>query len=657
MGVKAVGSNYAGEAYEVDEVVGKTISKDLYKVRTGIRAPEEGIVHLAIGDIEKNNEGEEAQENIGAIGLELKKANLKTAVIGNADYNNLEHREAALLAMDDLGIVSSGKVSRDLNKEDPNKPLGIATDYERLYQAWEDSYPQADLIVIENGDLARLRTSYALMTEEAYQQEKMESLQKADQFLGRLQADLDLRQTLVIIVSPGASKEDLLENYYLAPIILNSTKEDDQQRGLVTSNSTRRMGIVKNTDVQATIFNFFDIETTKSYAGSPIQIKKADNVEDYLTKESNQIRTTNLLRQPVLSSFVTLIIILIIVAVGLLYFRWAINPLIKNVIRTIILFVLSAPLALLLQPIVVQVGPGLVVVVSVLLLILITGALVYIDQKNNLPLALICFLTSLLIVGDIIIGSPLMRRSILGYSPVIGARFYGLGNEYMGILLGASIIGLTSFLEQGLKSLSIRSKWISSLLLAFVVFVIGYSKLGANIGGTVAAIIGFGITLIWISGVKISWKKIAAILAVALVAIFTLALVDAYLLGGQSSHLGRVFSVAGKGDLQQAYYILLRKISVNMKLIRYTIWSRVILVAIVAFPILLMRSAGITERLRREYPFLIYGISGTSIAALVAFIVNDSGVVAAATTITFAILGLLYIIFKETELYYEEMKD
>jgi len=46
-----------------------------------------------------------------------------------------------------------------------------------------------------------------------------------------------------------------------------------------------------------------------------------------------------------------------------------------------------------------------------------------------------CFRVAL-IVGDIVLGNALMQVSILGYDPIVGARFYGIGNEYMGLLAG-----------------------------------------------------------------------------------------------------------------------------------------------------------------------------------------------------------------------------
>ena len=42
---------------------------------------------------------------------------------------------------------------------------------------------------------------------------------------------------------------------------------------------------------------------------------------------------------------------------------------------------------------------------------------------------------------DIVRGAPLMSSSMAGYSFVEGARYYGIGNELMGTMLGATLVG------------------------------------------------------------------------------------------------------------------------------------------------------------------------------------------------------------------------
>ena len=65
-----------------------------------------------------------------------------------------------------------------------------------------------------------------------------------------------------------------------------------------------------------------------------------------------------------------------------------------------------------------------------------------------------------------------MRYSPLGYDPVGGARFYGIGNEYMGVLVGSSILAWA--LWAGKKASSSRMhQALGFLLFAGLLLLIG----------------------------------------------------------------------------------------------------------------------------------------------------------------------------------------
>ena len=49
--------------------------------------------------------------------------------------------------------------------------------------------------------------------------------------------------------------------------------------------------------------------------------------------------------------------------------------------------------------------------------------------------------TTVVILVDLYTGTRLQEGSLLSYDPLGGARFYGVGNEYMGVLISAAICG------------------------------------------------------------------------------------------------------------------------------------------------------------------------------------------------------------------------
>src|SRR5690606_41788159 len=77
--------------------------------------------------------------------------------------------------------------------------------------------------------------------------------------------------------------------------------------------------------------------------------------------------------------------------------------------------------------------------------------------------------------------------------------------------------------------------------------------------------------------------------------------------------------------------VALRKAATNLKLVQYTIWSRVLIATLIAFVFLLYRPVGLFRQLTAQKPYLGRGIEAALVGALVALVASDSRVLAAAT--------------------------
>jgi hypothetical protein len=85
----------------------------------------------------------------------------------------------------------------------------------------------------------------------------------------------------------------------------------------------------------------------------------------------------------------------------------------------------------------------------------------------------------------------------------------------------------------------------------------------------------------------------------------------------------------------------------NLRLLRYTIWSRVFLASLGGLILLFYRPTGRMQAFRKQYPYLFQGLVGIVVASVVALIFNDSGVVAAATVMVLGAPPLLYVFLDE----------
>ncbi len=81
----------------------------------------------------------------------------------------------------------------------------------------------------------------------------------------------------------------------------------------------------------------------------------------------------------------------------------------------------------------------------------------------------------------------------------------------------------------------------------------------------------------------------------------------------------------------------------NFKLIRYTIWTKVFLVSLGGLVLLFYRPLGRMQSFKAKFPFLYTAFVGITVASIAALVFNDSGIVAAATTMVFGALPLLYL--------------
>ena len=64
-----------------------------------------------------------------------------------------------------------------------------------------------------------------------------------------------------------------------------------------------------------------------------------------------------------------------------------------------------------------------------------------------LPLIVVSGLTTIVLVVDQWLGAPLSFAGTFGYSPLYGARYYGIGNEMAGLLLGSAMVACALVLD------------------------------------------------------------------------------------------------------------------------------------------------------------------------------------------------------------------
>ena len=182
--------------------------------------------------------------------------------------------------------------------------------------------------------------------------------------------------------------------------------------------------------------------------------------------------------------------------------------------------------------------------------------------------------------------------------------------------------------------------------------MLGHPSIGANFGGMVsAAVTSVAIAAMAIARRPLSARQncsrcssLAALAGVSLAAMgasVALILLDAR--NPEASHIGRAWRTLTQqaGGSGQLAAIVLRKLAMNIRLLRYTAWTQVLIAFLVILGAMAAGARGAFQRFRRDHFGLYAAFMGGLAGALAAMAVNDSGVVACATLAMMPTLAML----------------
>lgn len=607
-----------------------------YKLYTGREVPDSAIVQLDIARIIEENKKLNYDVKPGLLGEILKNNGIPVHVLGNADTADEKNRMASLIAMDFNGIVHSGYVAADINIRDEESPFFLKTDYDVLYRKFAELEREGGFIVIHLGDTVRANDMAYFAAPELYKDYRIKALKECDKFIGKIVESLDLKKDLLLVVTPFPSYNGFKEKKLLTPFIAVGPQLSS---GLATSSTTRRPGVIANVDLAPTVLSFFQIPVPVEMVGHPIESVNFTGSYDHLVSLNRKIIFTYTFRPYFIKSYVAMQIAVSLAFLFLIYYG-------KNYLAFIIPFLQASmvmPLTFLLIPLI----PGenlhyqfFWAIAIAVLAVMITSR----SEAASRAVSLISLSTALAISCDIIWGGKLLGSSVLGHDPIAGARFYGLGNEYMGVLVGSTIIGVTTALDN-LKIGRKLSVAVVILIFSASFYLISSPSFGSNVGGAITACGAYLTTLILLCGLKLNFKTFAGILTVT--AFFTLLLFLFSYIAGPPSHISQTVDLLRESGVKAAVSIITRKVSMNYRLFKYTPWTRALVTTIAALVSLSVRPPDTMKKIFKKHPNFSAGFTGTSMGSILAFIFNDSGIVAAGTMAVFLGLPVLLFIAEE----------
>jgi len=290
--------------------------------------------------------------------------------------------------------------------------------------------------------------------------------------------------------------------------------------------------------------------------------------------------------------------------------------------------------------------------VSVALALVIAGAaLLGCRHRGPLaPLGVICLFTVAVLGVDVMTGSGLQLETPFGLSVLEAGRFYGIGNEALGIyglsgLFGAAWLALVLLRRRarlaasGGGQPSRRPAVLAVAAVAtFTVFASGWPGFGGKVGGTIAMVPCFLLLAIAVAGVRLNWRRVLLV-AVSGLALFAVFALISYLVPATGHSDIGVF--AGNTLHGRSGGLLLRKINSNLGSLSVNAFSPLIpIVAIVTglmlwrpawFRLTTMPAAFAAEPLLRPVLGVLW------LMPVLGWLANDSGVIVAAAVLPFAL--------------------
>lgn len=463
---------------------------DRYTRLTGRQANEQAIIVAEIGYLAANNAGQTYRAEIGRLGDVLAEHGVRTAVFGNRDVEKFTLRDAALMLINSEGTVPHGDITERLHQQDPDRPYGFATDttilmrrlseflavqdqsvhaaesnsqtdYQANLQTNLQTNPRTDLmqslthkrnttadpavIMIEYGDWFRLDQERRYYRPEEWLQARDRELSKLDEWIGGLRSYLDAellrsgRRAQLWLMSPQPHGQAAHAKLHVTPFLIYDTAASAES-GLWTSPTTKRTGLISLHDLGPSLLAALGIEAGEGWMGFPVRrilFQDGDALghlawllQDVMKMQHvYELRTMTVIPFVTYEVFVLLISLLLVVMGWRKALRWMRVPLFT---------LLTAPLIILLlgwHPEIEPINQLLILVFAAILLSVLWTLL-----SSLTSLIIISAVTTLVLMLDGWLGAPLVKYSIMGYDPMIGARYYGIGNEYMGVLVGCTIL-------------------------------------------------------------------------------------------------------------------------------------------------------------------------------------------------------------------------
>jgi hypothetical protein len=629
-------------AFSAFESVSGVPARDLYLQYFGIAPGDASILYAGQPRQVLVNSVAGDSAVVGALGTAAHTAGVRTAAIGNGDFGmwavpGSTSRPAGIAVADESGRADAGDVSTKMLATDPSAPFGARANVEAIVEEYRlvTAGGGAGLVVIDPGDLARANAITSVVTSAAAARTRAAALASTDRVVGGVVSasgpnDVVIVLTQAVLAQPG-----------VAPGFGSAVIFDGSGAGIGASPSTHRDGLVTLMDVSTTVVGFLGGTPPAAMVGSRIHpavtASGAPLAErlDILQRMDRTAAAVESIRFDVVNWFI-IIAVIVLLAAALVVYRgrdglpsWA--PGAAGI-------ALLVPMAVLLGALVQYLLVRWPTSGSEVILMLVVGSVLALAMAlaarrfgpSTVPLIALAGVTSIVILIDQWSGAPLSFAGLFGYSTLLGARYYGLGNEMAGLLFGSATVALALTLDTWPKARWHKplTAWGWPVLGIVLIATAAAPMLGANVGPVAWMTVGLLVGWMMLRGKKVlTWRNVATVLVLIVVIVVGLSALD--LLGGAATqtHLGRAISGAESGGIGTLWTIIVRKAETNMRILGRTNWTWMLVAVLALLGYMRWRPRGEFAAMLKRYPAFSISVAAALFAGVVGYFTEDSGII------------------------------
>jgi hypothetical protein len=437
------------------------------------------------------------------------------------------------------------------------------------------------------------------------------------------------QRVLVVVTSLEPSSGMRSAKDELHPIVMavgapDELFPDTGTAGSLTSESTRRSGVVIDSDIRPTVYEFIQRPALAGEVGTPIEIIPGpppfELHERYLAQRRMYV--------PIGTAGGIYLAIVGLGAIATLALGRRVPQILRRVFGWGCLSVAALATALL------AVGhlPDLTyaTVLPFVALVTVFGTLAFAPLERRdvlLVLAGIGIAVLVFFVLEAALSWTAALTPFVGGSELDGGRFYGLPNAFIGLLIGACL-----WIAQRLRSLA------GFALLVAVALFAGLPYLGANLGGGVSLFAAAGLWLAIRERERLRvWRGIGVFVGVTVLG--AAVILAAHAISPFETHVTRFEEQAG--GLADVFEKFGDRLQVGFDLIARNPFALIPVLGLpIAIAAVLRPPAALRPSLERS-PAWRDAILVTLLAGVVAYLVNDSGPAAAGFAFGLGLGGLL----------------